>query len=475
MSDSPRRARRERLIERLAALARVDRWPSHVWPRLERAREVLAFARRRAAEVRLAQVAASLTFTTTLSIVPLAAVGLSLFAAFPLFADFRVALEEVLLKGLLPPQVAATILRYLNDFAANAAGLTAAGLLFLVATALLMIHTVDEALNDIWGASAYRRLPTRLLVYWALLTLGPLVVGASLSASSYVLGAAASGGPLGILLDGAPFVLGGFALAALYVVVPTRRVAWRDALIGGFIASAVGELLRWGFGLYLRTGTITGIYGAFSAVPLFLLWVYLSWYALLFGAAIAATAPMLRATRFADERRAGDRFVTAVALLAELLRARQRGGEARMATAELAFAVRMAVDRVEGLLAELERLGYVSRLAGTHAGSRDELRAARSGIRPWDGPAGSWLLTCDPGTATLRPLFERLAVDPGNSLLAAQPEVRQWLDAALQGEWLQQPLAAALGGQGQGCSRVVPAATGIQSDSGRQRPSMQRR
>lgn len=414
-----------RLAGWIGALIRVDRWPSHVWPRLERAREVLAFAVRRAGEVRLTQVAGSLTFTTTLSIVPLAAVGLSLFATFPLFAEYRVALEEMLLKGLLPQQISAVFLRYLNEFAANAAGLTAVGLLFLVFTALLMIHTVDEALNDIWGSSPYRRLPMRMLVYWALLTLGPLVVGASLSATSFVLTLPEASGPLQLALDLAPFVLGGLALAALYVVVPNRRVAWRDALIGGFVASAVGELLRVGFGHYIRTGTVTSIYGAFSAVPLFLLWVYLSWYALLFGAAIAATAPMLRATRFADERRAGDQFLTAVALLRELLRAREQGiDDGRVDGASLARAVRMADDRVDRLLAQLEQLGYVSRLTGAHA--------------------GTWLLTCSVETTTLRPLFEQLAIDPRNSLLRMQPGLKAWLEAGLGAGWLTQPLSQSL-------------------------------
>lgn len=416
-----------RFAEWIGALVRVDRWPSHVWTRIERAREVLAFAVRRAGEVRLAQVAGSLTFTTTLSIVPLAAVGLSLFATFPLFAEYRVALEEVLLKGLLPAQISAVFLRYLNEFAANAAGLTAVGLLFLVFTALLMIHTVDEALNDIWGSSAYRRLPLRMLVYWALLTLGPLAVGASLSATSYMVTLPQPGGLLEVALDFAPFTLGGLALAALYVVVPNRRVAWRDALIGGFVASAAGELLRVGFGHYIRAGTVTSIYGAFSAIPLFLLWVYVSWYALLFGAAIAATAPMLRATRFADERRAGDRFLSAVALLRELLLAREQGiDDGRVDGVVLARAVRMADDRADRLLAQLEQLGYVSRLTGAHA--------------------GRWLLTCSADTTTLRPLFERLAVDPGNSLLRMQPALKALLEAGLCTEWLTQPLSQSLRG-----------------------------
>ena len=422
---------RRRLGSTVEAVVRVDRWPQQARQRLERGRELVAYAVRRAREARLAQVAGSLTFASTLSIVPLLAVALSVFAAFPLFAEYRVEIEKTLLRELLPPQISATILRYLNDFAANATGLTAWGLLLLVVTALLMIHTVDRVLNDIWRVQTGRRVVARVLVYWTLLTLGPLAIGASLSATSYVL--ALSGAPLsrssGLMraaIDLLPFVIGGLALAALYVLVPNRKVDWNDALIGGFVASALGELLSWGFGLYIRTGTVAGIYGAFSAVPLFLFWVYLSWYAVLFGAAIAATAPMLRSTRFADEPRAGNRFITAVALLHTLLRAREEAiDDGRMPLAALARAVRFADDGTERLLAELEKLDYVSRLDGAHA--------------------GKWLLTCDVRKATLLPLFTRLAVDPGNSLLATQPELGRWLDDGLGAGWLQQPLGAVLG------------------------------
>jgi membrane protein len=429
MSISSARGMRELLAEWIGAILRVDRWPEHVGPWLDQAREVLAFAARRTADVRLAQVAASLTFTTVLSLVPLLAVALAVFSAFPLFSEYRVSLEKMLLRELLPPQIAATILRYLNDFAGKAASLTTFGLLFLVIAALLMILTVDRALNDIWRVRQRRSMMARVLIYWALLTLGPLVIGASLSASSYVLalsaGAAKSGGLLRWLLDIAPFALGGLALAALYVTVPNRKVRWRDALIGGFVASALGELFRQGFAVYIRAGTVTGVYGAFSTVPLFLLWIYLSWFALLFGAAIAATLPMLRLTRFADERRAGNRFVTAVALLRALLQARAEGNDdGRMSLPALARAVRSFEDQTERLLSELERLGYVSRLDGAHA--------------------GKWLLTCDVQTTTLLAVFAQLAVDPGNSLFATQPVLRDWLDGGLGAAWLQQPLAEIL-------------------------------
>ncbi len=424
---------RERLSGWIAELVRVDRWPQRARTWLEQAREVLAFALHRAREVKVAQVAGGLTFTTTLSIVPLLAVALSVFAVFPLFAEYRLALEHRMLQGLLPPQLSSTVLRYLHDFTANAAGLTAYGLLFLVVTALLMIHTVDRVLNDIWKVQARRSVLARVLVYWTLLTLGPLAIGASLSTTSYLF--ALSGSPLAYssgltraVLDLAPFVLGGLALAALYVLVPNRKVEWHDALIGGCIASAIGELLSYLFGLYIRSSTLPGIYGAFSAVPLFLFWVYLSWYAVLLGAAIAATLPMLRSTRFADERRAGNRFITAVALLRTLLRSREQGiDDGRMPVAALARAVRFPDDGVERLLAELEKLNYVSRLDGAHA--------------------GKWLLTCEVGQATLLPLFTRLAVDPANSLLAAQPELGRWLDAGLGASWLQEPLSAVLGAE----------------------------
>jgi membrane protein len=420
---------RERMPEWLASLLRVERWPQRAWTRIEDAREVLAFAVLRAREVRLAEVAGSLTFTTLLSLVPLLAVVLSVFSAFPLFAETRHELER-LLAEMLPSQFASTIVGYLAGFAARAAGLTALGVLFLFVTALLMIYTVDFVLNEIWKVQQVRGWMARILVYWALLTMGPLAVGASLSATTYLLALPSAslhdlGGLLRLLLDVGPFVFGGLALAALYVVVPNRSVRWRDALIGGFVASALGELLSWGFGVYIRAGTLVSIYGAFSALPLLLLWIYLSWFALLFGAAIAATLPMLRTTRFADERRAGNRFLTAAALLRALLLARGGGDEGRVRTEALARGVRVAEDAGYGLLLELERLGYVSRLEGLHA--------------------GKWMLTCDPRQATLLPLFRRLVLDPGNSLLAAHPELASWLALGLQSDWLRRPLVEVLG------------------------------
>lgn len=412
----------------LRALLRRDASRVHLPPLLEQAREVLEFAARRARDMRLPQVAGSLTFTTVLALVPLLAVALAIFASFPMFSEFRAALEKNLLRELLPEQYAAQLLRYLNNFAAKATQLTAYGLLFLTLTAMLMISTVDRVLNELWLVRQQRPWAQRVLIYWALITLGPVLIGGSLAATSYLISASAGlvqqlPGLLRALVDYLPLVVSGLAYAALYVFVPNRKVRWRDALIGGFAAAIVGELIKDGFAVYIRTGTVATIYGAFAAVPLFLLWVYLSWFVVLFGAAIAATLPMLGGTRFADERRAGNRFVTAVALLRALYEGQSKGGAAaRPSTEELARSVRLFPEEAERLLGELERLDYVARLEGVNA--------------------GRWLLVCDPSRADLVAVFKRFAVDPANSLIVRDGgRLAEWIERGLAADWLRAPLA----------------------------------
>lgn len=425
---APQLAAKGRWYERLSARAPWLRdLLARVGPHLDFGRDVLAFAGRRSRDVRLAQVAGSLTFTTVLSLVPLLAVALSLFAAFPLFADYRVTVEKTVIEALLPEQISSVILRYLRDFAAQAMRLTALGLGFLLVAALLMILTVDRVLNDIWRVRQRRPIAQRILVYWALLTLGPLVIGGCLALTSYL--AALSGRVVEEIapglrqaLDLVPLLVGGVAFAAMYVFVPNRLVRWRDALIGGFVASALSELAKSLFTSFIARGTYQSIYGAFAALPVFLVWVYLSWWVTLFGAAIAATLPMLRSTRFADETRAGNRFVTAVALLQALHRAARAGKQGgRRSTEALAQEVRTFPDEVERLLHELESLEYVARMNG------------RNG--------GHWLLTADPARTNLVALFRRLAIDPRNTLLSRDPDgLGRWVQQGLGAGWMEQPL-----------------------------------
>ena len=281
-----------------------------------------------------------------------------------------------------------------------------------------------------------RRVPRSLLVviFWSILTLSPLLIGAILSATSYLWSLSTDaikampplvrGG-----LDYAPLIISGFAYAALYVFVPNRRVAWRDALLGGFIAALLAELLKLSFGEFVARGTAGSVYGAFAALPLFLIWMYLSWYALLFGAAIAATLPRLRATRFADEMRAGNQFVTAVALLKLLLDAKRDKNPA-VAPSVLARRIRTSVDETEHLLEALERMGYVRQMAATAEGRRGEQ---------------DWLMTCDESETTLKAAYEHFALDPRNTLLSSdavglQAVRKRWYES----EWLGMPLKKAL-------------------------------
>jgi membrane protein len=249
---------------------------------------------RRAAQLRLPQAAASLTLTTALSIVPLLAVGFALFRRFPVFRPLEMAIEQHLLKSLLPADIAGAVLKALHQFAANASGLTLVGFLFVLAGAVMMLLTVEGALNQVWDIKKARPLPRRLGLYLLMLALGPLLVGASLWASATLL--AASMGlvrsmplPLAFALDLAPLALCSASLACLFHWLPNAHVRWRDAIAGGVLGGIALELGKRGFTAYLTQGpTYKSLYGAFATVPVFLLWLYFSWLVTLSAALITA-------------------------------------------------------------------------------------------------------------------------------------------------------------------------------------------
>ena len=258
---------------------------------------------RRARQERLPQAAGSLTFTTLLSVVPFLAVSFALFTRFPMFSRFEAALEEHLLKSLLPADIARTVLKYLHQFAANASDLTLVGSLFLLATAMAMLLTVENALNQIWNVKRNRPLLKRVGLYLLMLVAGPPALGVSLWATSYVLGV--SMGLIGPLPPSAKFVLnlgpvalGWVGLTGLFFYVPNTKVRWRDAIVGGLIASVALELGKRGFATYLlKIPTYKAVYGAFAVFPVFLLWVYYSWLVTLAAALIAANLARTAASR----------------------------------------------------------------------------------------------------------------------------------------------------------------------------------
>lgn len=246
----------------------------------------------------LLHLAASLAFTTILAIVPLLTVTLSLMTAFPIFSEFESSLQQFLRQQFLPEEFSATVMQYLDEFVSKATSLSAIGGGFLLVTAILVIMSVDDALNDIWHVKKQRHIGQRFLIYWAVLSLGPIVLGASLWASSSVIQQALSLDseqalvPWHAIASWLPFLISWLGCALLFVAVPNCRVGLPPAILGGLITSLLFQLIKWGLGIYLANfPTYTVIYGAFSVLPTFLLWVYLSWLAFLFGAIVAANLP----------------------------------------------------------------------------------------------------------------------------------------------------------------------------------------
>lgn len=255
---------------------------------------------RRFIEENFDQISASLAFTTLLSLVPLVALLLSLMAAAPFFSGFVDQLDQYVLRNLLPSGSAGMIATYILQFSQKAAKVTWIGLLLLVATAILLLLTIERAFNHVWSVNEPRPWWRRLRLYAVVLALWPLVVGGVVAAISYAVTTS-----LGYV-DEPPwlrrlfFNAMGLAVPALFIgglyyAVPYTRVEPRDAAWAGLFAALGFLLMQKAFEFYLsHFPSYTVIYGAFATVPIFLLWLYLSWAVVLVGALVAATLPEFR-------------------------------------------------------------------------------------------------------------------------------------------------------------------------------------
>ncbi|HEY6511385.1 MAG TPA: YihY family inner membrane protein [Burkholderiaceae bacterium] len=249
---------------------------------------------RRAVQVRLPQVAASLTLTIALSFAPLVAVSFALFKHVPIFRPLELAIEQHLLKSLLPADISRVVLKYLHQFAANASGLTMVGTLCVAAAAVMMLVTLEGALNQMWDAKKARPLLRRLGLYVLLLAVGPVLVGASLWATASLLGVSMglirSLPPwLAIVLDWGPVALCSAGLAILFRVLPNAQVRWSHAIAGGLLGGIALELGKRGFAAYVIHGsTYQSLYGAVATLPVFVLWLYFSCLVTLSAALVAA-------------------------------------------------------------------------------------------------------------------------------------------------------------------------------------------
>jgi membrane protein len=381
---------------------------------------------RRFREDRLALTAGSLTFTTIISLVPLITVMLALFSAFPMFATLQVALQKYFLETLVPETIVRPVMAAITQFSLRASRLGTVGLIAFFGSALAMVLTIDRALNTIWRVRKRRRIAQRIVVYWAAVTLGPLLFAISLSATSYA--ASASRGLLGDMPRGLgfavatfDFLLETFAVAALFRYIPNTVVRWRHALLGGlFVAVCIAAGKRALAAYFGAVPTYALVYGAFATLPIFLIWIYLSWVIILLGAVIAAYAPLLgkHLARWPDAP--GADFHLALVVLGELAAARRDGRRGRDADA---IADTIGVDplQVGAVLDALVEIDWVGRL---------------------DEPGGArYVLLCEPATTPAEPLVAKLLLDPAPALEATWK--RAGFDAMHLAELLRSTPAAA--------------------------------
>ena len=333
------------------------------WPWLQ----TLHTFRQRFREEKLGLTAGSLTFTTLISLVPLLTVMLAVFTAFPMFSSFQAALEQYFLKSLIPPNIAKPVLASLTQFAAKANKLGVLGLVALGVTALALMLTIDRTLNAIWRVQRPRPLGQRVLVYWAALTLGPLLLGGSLTLTSYAVSVGQGlftkmPGDVAALLGGADIVLLGLAVAGLFHYVPNTHVRWRHALLGGVFVSIGFSLAKSLLAWYVKqVPTYSTLYGAFATVPVFLVWVYLGWVIVLLGAILAANTPSLTGRLHLRPATPGQPLALALEVLRALWRSREAG---QRGLSHLGLAMTLRVDplQLSPIVDKLLAMDWIGRL-----------------------------------------------------------------------------------------------------------------
>jgi membrane protein len=338
----------------------------------------------------------ALSYTTLVSLVPLGVIALGSLSAFPILAPVRDQLLRLVL-GNFVPTVGEQAAWWFRAFADSAAQTTAIGVVSIAATGILLLATVEDQLNLIWRVTSPRPWVQRILSYWTLITLGPLLIGISLSLSTYFEIAARhvgfgdeaaawlASGWLHGLARIVPATLEFIALTLLYWLMPNCAVRWRDSALGAIVATFAIEILKVGFSIYISASSFySTVYGALAIIPIFLLWMYISWMAVLLGAVVAAAVPNWRI----DERvgmapAGGVRLGLSLALIAALAQAQRRGGV--RSTPELAAELGVATTVIDEHLMPLADAGFTA-----HTQS------------------GRWVLAWTPEGATLHDLYEAL-------------------------------------------------------------------
>lgn len=355
--------------------------------------------------------AAALGYTSLLAIVPMLTIALAMFAAFPFFAEMRDKMVLSLFNNLAP-SLGVTVQDYLNTFMNNAGKATGAGIVGLAVTAILLIHTIQTAFDRIFGSTSSRTQWNRFPIYWALITLGPILFGVSFSISTYFFQMAGKADFYGIstgvqiLGNILPFVLEAAGFALFYRLMPTRPVLIVDAIWGGLAAAFLFEAVKRLFGLYLTYApTYQALYGALAAIPIFMVWMYLAWVITLIGAEITAALPEWRAGRrsFTAHHRRGDQLSFSLGALTLLRQARSHGVGLRTQD----FVKELHADPVlmQALLEQLQRANIIAH-----------------------SDRGRWVLTRDLSAMTMHYLCRVLGVSLAGGESGSVPRVGALID-----------------------------------------------
>ena len=369
--------------------------------------------------------ASSLTFTTTIALVPFFTVALAVFTAFPIFFKMQGALQGWLVDSLIPDNIASQVLDYLTQFSQQANKLGVAGLGILLVTAIALILTIDRTLNGIWRVKKTRPFTQRVLIYWSAITLGPVLMGASLALTASVI--TATSGLVGTLPFSLRFLLGTFqlfliaaGLAALYRYVPNTYVKWTHAWVGGIVAAAGIEVAKKALGLYLSyVPTYSMIYGAFATLPILLIWIYVAWVIVLMGAVVAAYLPSLLAGVARRGGGHGWQFQLAMEVLQRLNNFKTKTNRGCSAS-NLALALQVDVLQLEPVLGILTELNWVGQLEPNADAGADE--------------ESNYILLADPDQTPFDPLIQRLLLNKTDSTLAL------WIAAGWSNMKLRQAL-----------------------------------
>lgn len=357
--------------------------------------------RERFREDRLGVAASSLTFTTLMSLVPLVTVGLAVFSAFPVFARMQAGVQKWLVDSLVPETIAKSVLTYLTQFAGKAGQLGWTGALAFMVAALALVLTIDRKLNDIWRVRRARPLAQRVPIYWAVLTLGPLLLGGSVSLMTWVISSnrglvAGLPGGVRLVLDALQFLLLAGGMTLLFRFVPNTAVRWSHALVGGTLVATGVEGAKSLLGWYVaQVPTYSAVYGAFATVPILLVWVYLLWVIVLLGAVVTAYLPSLLAGVSRQGGTPGWSFQLALELVSALSAHRAQPQGRGLTLEELSRLLRVDDLQLEEPLETLIALDWVARL---------------------DEEAQRHVLLADVRQTPLGPLVDRLLLPHGETV-----------------------------------------------------------